>query len=126
MIKVFWFSRHDLDENQLASLERRFGEVVVTKVNGTAPNVHVPFEAEVNNGVKGPVAALKDFIQDFDVVAIVAPIDLQRQFLSVAGDRPVIITKNDRIFDAGEKVTFKFVRWEQIHSIEVVTSTFAE
>jgi hypothetical protein len=125
MTKVLWFSRHDMDADQVAALEAKLGAVEVTKVNGTAPNVHVAFEAEVNNAPKEQVAPLKELIQGFDVVAIVAPIGLQQQFLGVAGDKPVIIVKNDRVFDQGEKVTFKFVEWQQVHKIEVVTSKFA-
>ena len=124
--KVFWFSRHDMDQDQITSLEKKFGEVVIQKVNGTAPNVHVPFQAEVNNGEKKEVAPLKQLIDDADVVAVVAPIGLQQQFLGICGDRPLIIVKNDRIFDSQDKVTFKFVEWQQVHKIEVVTSTFAD
>ena len=122
---IFWFSRHDMDADQTAALTAKFGDISVTKVNGTAQNVHVPFRAEVNNGEEQEVAPIKELIKEFDVIAIVAPIGLQQQFLSVAGDKPVIIVKSARIFDGGEKVTFKFEEWQQIHKIEVVTSHFA-
>jgi hypothetical protein len=122
---IFWFSRHDMDADQTAALAAKFGDIEVTKVNGTAPNVHVAFEAEVNNAPKAEVAPIKELIKDFDVIAVVAPIGLQQQFLSVAGDKPVIIVKNGRPFSEGEKVVFKFEEWQRLEKIEVVTSKFA-
>lgn len=123
--KVFWFSRHDIDSDALTALQNKFGDVSVTKVNGTAQNVHVPFRAEINNEEEREVPPLKEMVNLFDIIAIVAPIGLQQQFLSIAGERPVIIAKSARIFEGGEKVTFKFEEWQQLHKIEVVTSTFA-
>ena len=128
MTKIFWFSRHDMDQNQISALERKFGSVSVTKVNGTAPNVHVPFTGEINNdGETRELPPLKEQIQGFNVVAVVAPITLQQQLKAVLPEGvPLIITKNDRIFSGGEKVTFKFVHWEEVEEIKVVTSVFAE
>jgi hypothetical protein len=128
MTKIFWFSRHDMDESQVAALERKFGAIEVTKVNGTAPNVHVGFPGEVNNdGEIRDLPPLKEQVAGFDVVAVVAPITLQQQLKGVLPEGvPLIIVKNDRVFSGGEKVQFKFVHWEEVEEIKVVTSVFAE
>lgn len=121
MNKVLWFSRHDMTQEQLSAL----GEVEVTKVNvGNLPNVHVPFEGEVNGETK-QFPPFKELMQEYDIVAIVAPISLQQQILGVAGDKPVIMAKNRRVLvqspDGGEaKVTFVFDGWEQLLEIKVV------
>jgi hypothetical protein len=108
--KVLWFSRHDLDTDQLADLNRIFGDVVVTKVSKT---INTAFE-------------LKDEVDDADIIAIVAPINLQQQFLKLAGNKPVIMSTSDRIItksDDGseDKVTFKFKNWIRLVKIDVVT-----
>jgi hypothetical protein len=123
-----WFSRHDMDSAQLGALERKFGEIEVTKINGTAPNIHISFKGEVNNdGVERELPPLKEQVQNFDCIAVVAPITLQQQLKAVLPeDVPLIITKNERLFNGGEKVTFKFVHWEEVEEIKVVTSIFAD
>lgn len=126
MKKVFWFSRHDMSPEQSAALERALGPIEITKVNGTAPTAFHPFEGEVNNGPKEPLPALKDQILKYDVICLVAPIHLQKQVLDLCGPRPLLIVKNDRIFEGNEKVTFRYKYWEQVHKIEVFTSIFVE
>lgn len=123
-VKVLWFSRHEMSTEQKVDLEKKLGEIHVLQINGTAPNVHVPFEASINGAEMTEVKALKEWVAEADVVAIVAPIALQQQFLSVAGEKPVIMTENARVFSEGEKVQFKFVRWFRICKIEVVTEDF--
>lgn len=128
MTKVLWFSRHEMDADQRGALETKFGGPVdVTQVNGTMPNVHVPFKGEIDGieGIDGNIPAFKTLIQDFDVVAIVAPINLQQQILGIAGDKPVIMCENAREFVEGDKVVFRFVRWFRLVKIEVVTEDFA-
>lgn len=126
MTQVLWFSRHPLSAEQEASLVSKLGPISVTQVNGTAPNVHVPFEAEINAAPAQEIASFKALVSDFQVLAIVAPIGLQQQILGIAGDKPVIIAKNARKFEGGDKVTFEFVCWEQLHEVKIVTSIFAE
>lgn len=122
--KVLWFSRHEMSLEQKEALINKLGEIEIIQINGTAPNIHVPFEAEINGAEKVEVKPLKEWVAEVDVVAIVAPIALQQQFLSVAGEKPVIMTENARVFSEGEKVQFKFVRWFRICKIEVVTEDF--
>ena len=72
---------------------------------------------------------LADKVKEADIIAIVAPINLQAQFLKLAGDKPVIVAVNDRILvpseDGGEdKVAFKFVKWERLIKIDIVKEDF--
>lgn len=109
MKKVLWFSRHAMTEEQRAAL----GEVEILQINRT---INTAFE-------------LENEIKEVDIVAIVAPINLQQQFLKLAGDKPVIMAVNDRVLvpdpEGGEdKVQFKFVKWERLIKIEVVKEDF--
>lgn len=106
MKKVLWFSRHELSIEQLADLERIFGQVTVHQVNKTITRA----------------AEIRDDIEAADIVAIVAPLPLQQEFLQLAGERPVIFCKNDRIVDPADnsKVTFKHAGWFRIREIKVV------
>jgi len=124
MKKIMWFSRHEMSAEQKEALVKKLGEIEITQINGTAPNVHVSFKGEIN-GVSQEISPIKELVKEFDIIAIVAPIGLQQQFLAIAGDKPVIMAENARTFEGDNKVTFKFVRWFQVHKIEVVTSDFA-
>lgn len=66
---------------------------------------------------------------DCDIIAIVAPINLQAQFLKIAAGRPVIMAVSDRVLipqadGTEDKVQFVFRKWEQIEKIEVVKHDF--
>ena len=78
-----WFSRHDMSEEQLQDLKRIYGEnLQLIKVNGTIPNAWI----------------MPDLVEICDVGAIVAPINIQQQFLAVvAGEKDVIIAKSKRV-----------------------------
>jgi hypothetical protein len=71
---------------------------------------------------------LKDDIEGADIIAIVAPINLQQQFLKLAGDKPVIMAVNDRVLvpqpEGEDKVEFNFVKWERLISIEITKEDF--
>lgn len=123
MKKVLWLSRHDMTSEQLAAL----GDVEVTKFNvGNLPNVHVPFSGYVDNSEElTELPPFKVLLQDFDVLAVVLPINLEAQVLGVAGDRPMIKAINNRSVvkatDGGEdRVVFTFDSWKRVKSIEVV------
>ena len=107
--KVMWFSRHDMTEDQKKAL----GEgVEITQIN---KSISSAFE-------------LKDEIQEHDVIAVVAPINLQEQFLRIAGDKPVITAVSQRVLipqETGEdKVEFHFVKWERLVKIEVIKEDY--
>lgn len=109
MKKVLWFSRHEMTVEQKAAL----GNVEIVQINRT---INSAFELQAE------IAAA-------DIVAIVAPINLQQQFLKLAGEKPVIMALSERILvpseDGGEdKVDFHFVKWERLRKIEVVKEDF--
>jgi len=113
--KVLWFSRHEMTQEQKQALENKLGEIEINQVNKT---IRTAYE-------------LQEEIKEADIVAIVAPVNLQQQFLKIAENRPVITAISDRIITKQEdgsedKVTFQFNRWEQIKKIEVVTELFAK
>ena len=72
---------------------------------------------------------LQDEITQADIIAIVAPIGLQAEFLKLAGDKPVIIAVNERVLTKSEdgtesKTVFKFVKWERLLKIDVVKEDY--
>lgn len=104
--KILWFSRHELNQEQFKDLQRIYGEnISVTQINKTISSA---FE-------------LADEVKSHDVIAIVAPINLQAQFLKLAGKKPVISCRNKRILLGEDKVAFKFDGWYQIQKIEIIT-----
>lgn len=108
--KVLWFSRHKLSEDQEADLVRVYGPIKVNQVDKTIQSA----------------SELTHEILDSDVVAIVAPIELQGEFLALAGDRPVIFSKSNRVIkkqaDGTEsKVVFEFAGWYQVKKLVYVT-----
>ena len=109
MKKVLWFSRHQMTPEQREAL----GDCEIKQVNKS-----------INSAYE-----LADEVKECDIIAIVAPINLQTQFLSLAGDKPVIMAVNDRVLvpneDGGEdKVVFKFVKWERLLKIDIVKEDF--
>ena len=107
--KVLWFSRHEMTPEQKAAL----GDCEITQISKT-----------INSAYE-----LADEIAAADIVAIVAPINIQAQFLKLAGDKPVITAKSQRLLvhqnDGSEdKVVFQFEKWERLVKIEVVTEDF--
>lgn len=107
--KVLWFSRHEMTPEQKAALGN---DVDITQINQT-----------INHA-----SELSDEIKKADVIAIVAPIGLQKEFLNLADEKPVIMAKNQRIFepqpDGEDKVRFRFDGWEQLKKIEVVKEPY--
>lgn len=107
--KVLWFSRHEMSAEQRAAL----GDVEIVQINKTIQSAQ----------------ELKTEIEDCDIIAVVAPIGLQEQFLRLAGDKPVITAVNARILveqdDGSEaKAEFHFVKLERLIKIEVVKEDF--
>ena len=106
--KVLWFSRHEMTPEQLKAL----GDVEINQINRSISSAY-ELEEEINNS---------------DIIAIVAPINLQQQFLQIAGDKPVIMAVNDRRLipqEGGEdKVEFHFVKWEQLDEIVIKKHDF--
>lgn len=109
MKKVLWFSRHEMTATQKSAL----GECEILQINRT-----------INSAYE-----LQEEIEQCDVIAIVAPINLQAQFLKLAGDKPVIMAVSERKLVKQEdgqedKVIFEFVKWERLLKIEVVKTDY--
>lgn len=126
MKKVLWFSRHQMTMEQLDAL----GNVEVTQISGSPTSVHVHFDGSVNGEETKQLPAFKELAQNFDILAVVFPVNLEQQVLGVAGEKPVIKAINKRTLvkaeDGGEdKVVFVFDGWKQIVKIEVVLSDFS-
>ena len=110
MKKILWFSRHKMTTEQKLAL----GDVEIMQINKT-----------INSAYE-----LKDEIDECDIIAIVAPINLQQQFLKLAEGKPVIMAVNDRVLIDQEngsesKVEFRFIKWERLLKIEVQKEDFA-
>lgn len=75
--KVLWFSRHDMTPDQRAAL----GDSEITQIDKTIKHA----------------SEVADEISQCDVLAVVAPVELQKEFLEQAGNKPVITAVNDRI-----------------------------
>jgi hypothetical protein len=123
MKKVIWFSRHDMTQHQLEALTSKVGECEIVKINGTAPNVHVPFEAEVN-GVSTTSAPLKQLVTECDIFAGVLPINLQQQILPFLGDVPYIFAVNNRERNPDGEFQFVFQKWQRLLNVEIVVEDF--
>ena len=118
MKKVLWFSQHKMSPSQKKAL----GAVEIFQVDGTMQNVYEPFLAKVNGGeayVK--ISSFKSLSRNFDILAVVAPINLQKQILDIAEGKPVLIAKNNRVRQDNNSFKFDFERWDQLLKIEVVT-----
>lgn len=107
---VLWFSRHDMSDNQMDELVRIYGPVNIHKINKTIKSAK-ELETEIKNS---------------DVVAVVAPTELQAEFLQVADEIPVISCRNKRVLIQNQegtetKVEFRFDGWYEIKKIEIVT-----
>lgn len=114
MKRVLWFSRHTMTTEQYAALETKLGEPVdLVQVDKTIQSAY----------------ELQNEIAEADIIAIVAPINLQQQFLKLANGKPVIIAQSKRI-PRGEDTNgepqyeFVFEGWKQLMKIEVVMVDF--
>ena len=121
VIKVLWFSRHIMTREQEQALF--IGIARHLKSDLQATTIIITQISETINSV----FEIQD-IEEYDIYAIVAPIALQQQFLKVAGSKPVIMAKSDRVLtktpEGEDKISFVFNKWERIKKIEVVIEDF--
>ena len=92
--KVLWFSRHEMTLEQRVAL----GDVEIIQINKTVQSAY----------------ELRDEINECDIIAIVAPINLQQQFIKLTNGKPVIMPVNDRVL----------IKWEQLIRIDIVKEDF--
>ena len=121
IIKVLWFSRHIMTREQEQALFTGIARHIKSDLRATAVII-TQISETINN-----VSEIDD-IKEYDIYAIVAPISLQQQFLKVAGNKPVIMSKSDRILEktpeGEDKISFVFNKWERIKKIEVLIEDF--
>ncbi len=125
MKKVMWFSRHTMSDDQKRALGDGIQITQVKCENLTSVWNYVNLDINGQN----TTIRMADFVKDFDIIAIVAPIQLQKQFLDVSNGTPVIFAENIRTLikeeNGGEdKVVFNFGGWKQIKRIDVVVEDF--
>lgn len=112
MKKVLWFSRHTMTDEQMAALKDKVGEFELMQISKT---INSAFE-------------LTKEIEECDILAIVAPLNIQAQFLKIAGDKPVIIALSRREIikkdNEDDEIKFIFEKWERIIKIDVVMEDF--
>lgn len=100
MKKALWFSRHQMTKEQQAAL----GDFDIVQIDRT-----------INHAKE-----LAEEISQVDIVAIVAPINLQIQFLAVANGKPILVAKTKRVFIDNQKSEFVFDGWERLLKIDIV------
>ena len=109
MKKVLWFSRHPMSEEQKQAL-------------GAGVEIH-----QVSKTVASARELAKE-IEESEIIAVVAPIGLQAEFIRLAGGKPVITAVSERVVvpqeEGEDQVIFKFVKWERLLKIEVVKEDF--
>ncbi len=105
MKKVMWFSGRDMDEDQKNDLVRIYGKVEVNQINKT-----------INSAQE-----LSAEIEEADIIAIMAPLNLQQEFLKLAGNKPVIFSRFLRIINAEtDEIEDVFAGWFRLEKIEVI------
>lgn len=114
--RVMWFSRHDMTQEQVEDLKRIYGaDTEIVKVDKTIKTAD----------------DILDGSDDFDVFAVVLPIDLIADLYSNT-NKPIITAKSERtatgttVFNPAtnrEEQQFKFVHkhWELYKEVKLVT-----
>ena len=130
MRKVLWFSRHAMTTAQKADLEKALGAPLqIAQINGTAANVHVPFQSaapETGETVAdiiltGEQKPLKELVKEFDEVAAVLPLNILSQLLPFCPAGRVLQAKNKRILLEDGKVEFCHDGWQGVLEVKIVT-----
>jgi hypothetical protein len=104
MKKMMWFSRHPLTDAQLADVQALFGPVEVNQIDRTIKSAY----------------EISSEIEQADLVAIVAPLNLQDQFLKLSGEKPVLICRNHRVVNPDGSVQFHHGGWSRLRKVEIV------
>lgn len=105
--KILWFSRHIMQFEQLKDLGTEVSFCQINKTINSALNI-------------------KNGLMEADIYAIVASLDLKRQFLYHASinDKIVILAECDRDREVDDGV-LTFVKWKRLLSIDIVTEDIA-
>ena len=115
MKTVLWISRHAMTPDQMADLERIFGEVRILPFRETVEDIHT----------------LAPLVAEADVIAAVLPPELLSRLLKMADGKPVIQAISWRqptgrmrsVPGGGEEPEFAFVHrcWQQVLKLEIET-----
>lgn len=116
-MKILWFSRHDMTEEQLADLRRIYGDFEIKKADGS-------------------ISSWKEIAEigsDCDILAVVLPPAILADLVNPRNNqKPVIRAKANRVPTGntivnpatGKEETeyrFEHAGWERVVKIEVVT-----
>lgn len=96
--KIMWFSRHEMSWSQKIALIPIYGFVEITQVDKMIENI----------------SEVQKEIDENDVLAVVAPLTLQQQFLTTG--KPIIASRK-----AGRSDLFAHAGWYQIKKIVIET-----
>lgn len=107
MKKILWFSRHEMCPEQIKELLGAFGELEI-----------------IQPSKKSIVSAdeIADDIMSCDALCVVAPLNLQIQFLKLLNGRaPMLISKSKHIGNPEnrDEVAFCFDHWEVVDKINI-------
>ena len=115
MMKILWVSRHDMTFEQITDLKRIYGEdIEIEKLDETIKDIHI-----IAN-------------RDADVYAVVLPIDLAAELLTLT-NKPVIFAVSERIRADKTRLNeatgkeeaefiFKHVCWKKYDKVDIKTT----
>lgn len=116
MKKVLWVSRHQMTGAQFADLEQAMGDTVEL----------IPWQDTVEEA-----AQLVPALERADAAAVVLPLELLAQLISLAGEKPVLLAVSEReptgrlrsTPDGQREPEFAFVHrgWRQVLRLELET-----
>lgn len=117
-IPVYLFSPYQADLKMIADL----GDRLTQHFTGTIANIKRAGDfIEFTESIKDFPIPIEHTIWADSIVVVVAPIEVQQQWLN-AGVAALLIPFIDRVVDSTGKVEFQYRELRRIHKIEVVTS----
>ena len=132
---VIFLSRHNADSSMLNQLKDKLGEIELIQYKGTFSEFQggkdgvITFTEVVEEGEPKEKVTYKRCIPAASVIVGVMPPQLQINVLNAinaAGGEAILLQPlTNRVRDKDVTVTFEFVGLNQIHKVEVITSTFS-
>lgn len=99
---VLWFSRHDMSPKQMADL-------------GIDENTNlIKIDRTINRA-----SEIEAEIKQADIIAIVAPVGLQKQFLALADGKPVVTAAMNFVQQPDGTSKPEYDHWDQILDIQI-------
>lgn len=132
---VIFLSRHNADSSMLEQLKDRLGEIELIQFKGTFSEFRgekdgvITFTEVVEEGEPKEKVTYRRSIPAASVVVGVMPPQLQINVLNAinaAGGETILLQPlTNRVRDRDGTVSFDFVGLNQVHKVEVITSTFS-